>query len=311
MLKLLTNKKEIPIRTSLAVPSILMATFVFVPGQLPIQSAPPAPVAISLDRTYKPGEYLQYEMTGSNRGWEYQIQANDWVKQDEEGTFYEEIGWSNLRSNAPMTLSPSSLSFRQVLSLAPTSKYLAIPLLLSTVQPFLIGPITDMLTFYSDIFLARKMKLTQVGQHAYFEYGKPNSWADGQRVLLGQDSVDFDLTLLSSNAQDHTAVLLIRHVPPKHPQMELPAPWMQTPIGDAANNWVQVEKSTNGYTAQVGYEVFDVRITLDTFRGKIRSAQLHNPVVAISRECSDAALYECSAPTPEKILRDVTLRSFW
>ena len=46
-----------------------------------------------------------------------------------------------------MTLSPSSLSFRQVLSLAPTSKYLAIPPFLSTVQPFLIGPITDMLTF--------------------------------------------------------------------------------------------------------------------------------------------------------------------
>ena len=106
-------------------------------------------------------------------------------------------------------------------------------------------------------------------------------------------------------------MLLIRHVPPKHPQVEMPAPWMQTPIGDAANNWVQVEKSTNGYTAQVGYEVFDVRITLDTFDGKIRSAQLHNPVIAISRECSDAALSKCSAPTPEKILRDVTLRSLW
>ena len=310
MLKWLTNKKEIPIRTSLVVPSILIATFVFAGGQLPIQSTPPAPVAISLDRSYKPGEYLKYEMTGSNRGWEYQIQSNNFVKQDEEGTFYEEIGWSNLRSNAPMTLSPSSLSFRQALSLAPTSKYLAIPNL-STVQPVLIGPITDMLTFYSDIFLARKMKLTQVGQHAYFEYGKPNSWADGQHVLLGQDSVDFDLTLLSSNAQDHTAVLLIRHVPPKHPQVDLPAPWMQTPIGDAANNWVEVEKSATGYTAQVGYEVFDVHITLDTLDGKIRSAQLHNPVVAISRECSNAALSECSAPTPEKILRDVTLRLFW
>ena len=75
-------------------PIDIEATFVFVPGQLPIQSAPSAPVAISLDRSYKPGEYLQYEMTGSNPSWEYQIQANDWVKQDEEGTFYEEIGWS-------------------------------------------------------------------------------------------------------------------------------------------------------------------------------------------------------------------------
>jgi hypothetical protein len=283
-----------------------MATFVFAPGQLPVQSSNPAPVAIVLNRSYKPGEVLQYEMTGSNRGWEYQIQANGLVKQDKEGTFYEEIGWSNLRSNAPMKLCPSSLSFRQTLSLAPTSKYIAIPNL-SAVQPFLIGPITDMLTFYSDVFIARRTNLTQIGQHAYFEYGKPNSWADGQHVLLGQDSIDFDLALLSENTQDHTVILEIRHVPPKHPQVELPAQWMLAPISSAANNWVQVEKSADGYIAQVGYEVFDVRITLDTRDGKILSAQMHNPIVAISRECSDAALSKCNTPTPEKILRDVTL----
>jgi hypothetical protein len=283
-----------------------MATFVFGRGQLPVQSTHPVPVGIILNRSYEPGEVLQYKMTGSNRGWEYQIQANDLVKQDKEGVFYEEISWSNLRSNAPMELSPSSLSFRQTLSLGLTDKYIAIPNL-SAVQPFLIGPITDMLTFYSDVFIARKTKLSQIGQHTYFEYGKPNSWADGQRVLLGQDSIDFDLTLQSENTQDHTVILEIRHVPPKHPQVELPAQWMLAPISDSANNWVQVEKSADGYIAQVGYEVFDVLITLDTRDGKILSAQLHNPIVAISRECSDAALSKCKLPTPDKILRDVTL----
>jgi hypothetical protein len=283
-----------------------MAAFIFARGQLPIQSNHSVPTADILSRSYKPGEVLQYEMTGSNRGWEYQIQADDHVKQDNEGIFYEEIGWSNLRSNAPMKLSPSSLSFRQTLSLGLTGKYIAIPNL-GAVQPFLIGPITDMLTFYSDVFIARKTKLTQIGQHTYFEYGKPNSWADGQHVLLGQDSIDFDLTLQSENKQEHTVILEIRHVSPKHPQVELPAQWMLAPISSGANNWVQVEKSSDGYIAQVGYEVFDVRITLDTRDGKILSAQLHNPIVAISRECSDAALSKCNAPTQEKILRDVAL----
>lgn len=31
------------------------------------------------------------------------------------------------------------------------------------VQPFLIGPITDTLRFYADLFLAKKLKLAQVG----------------------------------------------------------------------------------------------------------------------------------------------------
>jgi hypothetical protein len=46
-----------------------------------------------------------------------------------------------------MSLSPASLSFRQTLSLDPAIQP-SIPNL-SQVQPFLIGPITDMLTFYS------------------------------------------------------------------------------------------------------------------------------------------------------------------
>jgi len=264
-------------------------------------------VSVSWNRNYKPGEILKYEMEGSNQGWKYQIQATDRVKQDAAGSFYEEISWSDLHSNAPMTLSPSDLSFRQNLSLDGTGKYIGIPDL-SKVQPMLIGPITDTLTLYSDLLIAKKMKLEHVGQHAYFEHGKPNSWADGQHVLLGEDAIDFDLTLVDANAETHTVTILTRHVPPRHQQVKLPAAWMQTPVSDTENNWVEVSRTGDKYTAQVGKETFDVRVILDTRDGKILSARLDNPVVAVSRECEDAALARCGPSMPETIHREVTFR---
>jgi hypothetical protein len=265
-----------------------------------------APV-VSLKRNYHQGETLRYEMKASNRGWEYQIQADGIVKTDANGAFFEEIGWSNLRSNAPMTLSLASLAFRQQLSLS-SSSYLKVPDL-SKVQPYLIGPITDLLTFYSDLGLANRLELTRVGQHAYFRYGKPSSWADGQRVVLGEDSIDFDLSLVEADAAQGTAVMLVRHVPPVPSEIKLTADWMKVPVADTENNWVEVEKKGNRYLAEVGKETFDVRITVETKDGSIRSAELHNPVVFQSRECEDAELLKCGAAKSETLVREVRMRA--
>jgi hypothetical protein len=293
-------------KLSKAVSLVITAGCISLCGRLDAQtvSAATNKNTVELVRRYSSGETLRYEMTGSNRGWNYQIQANDAIKRDTAGAFYEEIGWSNLRSNAPMTLSPASLAFRQTLSLA-ANQYLAVPDL-SKVQPFLIGPITDMLTLYGDLYLAIQ-KLDHVGQHVRFSHGKPNSWADGQRVILGEDAIDFDLTLLDSNPHEHTATVLVRHIPPEHPQIQLPAKWMEAHISDTPNNWVQVEKSGDTYIAQVGKEVFDVKLQVDTRDGKILAADLQNPVTAVSRACQDAALTRCSAATPQTILRQVSL----
>ena len=260
-----------------------------------------------LNRTYSTGDVLHYEMKGSNQGWEYQVRATDVVKRDDEGVFYEEIGWSDLHSNAPMTLSPASLAFRQTVSTDAKGKYLAVPDL-STVQPFLIGPITDTLTFYADLLTAKRAQLTQVGQHGYVEHGKPNSWADGERVLLGEDSIDFDVALVERNAQEHTVMLLIRHVVPKQPQVRLPAEWMRVPVAGTPNNWVQVEKKGNNYVAGVGQEKFDVRMTLDERDGKILGVELHNPLVTVERTCDDAALVQCGQAATRTSSREV---SFW
>ena len=268
-------------------------------------SRPDSNAHVTLRRTYRLGETLKYEMTGSNHGWEYRIDANDVVRQDSAGSLYEEIGWSNLRSNVPITLSPASLAFRQTLSLT-APKYLTVPDL-GRVQPQLIGPITDLLTFYADLHLAGQ-RLDRVGQHIRVPHGAPNSWADGHRVILGQDAIDFDLTLLEADTQKHTATLLIRHIPPEHPLIRLPVEWMKTPVADAPNNWVQVEKTGNRYIAQVGKEIFEVTLKVDTRDGKILSADLHNPVVAILRHCQDAALTQCGPPLSETILRRVSMQ---
>jgi hypothetical protein len=53
----------------------------------------------SLSRHYDEGEKLTYHMTGSNQTWHYQIDANDEVKKDADGTFYEEYAWSGMISD--------------------------------------------------------------------------------------------------------------------------------------------------------------------------------------------------------------------
>jgi hypothetical protein len=260
-----------------------------------------------LARHYTEGEKLIYQMKGDNDGWIYEVQANGIVKKDSSGHCVEEYGWSDFKSNAPMSLSAASLSFRQTLSLDPAIPP-AIPNL-SLVQPFLIGPITDMLTFYADLFLAiRQSDLKRPGDHAYVEVGLPASWADGNYVTLGEDSIDFDLTLKELNASTQAATLLVRHVPPAQPKVKLPAAWMQAPVADTPNNWVQVSKNQAGkFVAAVGQETFDVEIKISLKDGKILSATLGNVVKTRNRECSDSTVLDCGQPSDHQIHRQIEL----
>jgi hypothetical protein len=271
-------------------------------------SAIPATTNLSpLARHYTEGEKLTYHMKGDNEGWTYEVQANGIVKKDASGHLVEEYGWSDFKSNAPMSLSATSLNFRQTLSLDPAIPP-SIPNL-SQVQPFLIGPITDLLTFYSDLWLAiQQSDLKRPGDHAYVKVGIPASWADGSYVTLGQDSIDFDLTLKELNTSTQIATLLVRHVPPAQPKVKLPVEWMQAPVADTANNWVQISKNQAGkYDAGVGKETFEVDIKVSLKDGKILSATLDNLVQTRRRECSDAALLDCGASTDHTIRRQIEL----
>lgn len=297
----------------------LIAVLVLVlPNKLISQTAK-TPPQIKLQRHYRLGETIAYKMQGINQSPERTIRYEAYVtgvvtKSADSKGLIEDLRWSSLEVNGkPFPLSSASRQFREPLSLAPGYK-LSIPDL-SKVQPILIGPITDLLTFYADAQLAmRQSNLIRPGDHVYVKYGLPNSWADGTYTLIGQDSIDFDLTLLSVDPSTHIATVIIRHVPPAEPQIKLPAAWMSNPVGDAHNNWVQVQKilgnKPNGkdkYVAAIGQESFEADIQLDLPTGRIISATLDNPVDVLERSCDDAALAVCAAPGRYRIRRKITL----
>ena len=259
-------------------------------------------------RRYHEGEQLNYHMKGINENWHYEIEAEGIVKKDSAGNYFEEYGWSNLVSdNQKVVLSPAGVDFRQQLTLDPNSTPRTPNL--AQVDPRLIGPTLDFMTFYVDLWLAVKTgQLAHPGDHFYFKRGSPNSWADGTYVLTGEDSIDFDFTLKAVNASDKTAIVVVRHVPPAQPEVKLSAVWMQAPVADTPNNWVQVNKTKDGkYLAAVGKETFTVELTVSLTDGKILSASMDNPVQTIERECEDAALTECSAPKPHAISRKIEI----
>jgi len=260
-----------------------------------------------LSRQYHDGETLKYRMKGTNERWQYEIQAAGVVKKDQNGKYTEEYAWSSLMSGgAAMPLSAASLQFRELLSLDP-EKPPSVPNL-STVQPILIGPITDFLTFYVDLWLAaRAGKLSHPGDHVYQKMGIPASWADGNYVVLGEDSIDFDMTLTDVDRQNQVATLLVKHVPPEQPAVHLPADWMREPVADTKNNWVDVQKRDGKFVAAVGKETFDVRMKVGLADGKILSGTIENPVKAKERDCEDAAFTKCGDARPHDILRRIEI----
>jgi len=275
-----------------------------------LQSAPQT----LLVRHYRDGEKIAYTISGLNHSRaktdEYEARAEGLASKDQAGNYVESFAWTDLQVNdQQVRLSAASRAFREPLSLAPGAK-LEIPDL-SKVQPGLIGPITDLLTFYADVKIAMNQKgLMRAGDHAYVNFARPNSWADGTRVTVGEDSIDFAILLQSIDPAAQVATLVVRHVPPEQPQLKLPARWMATPIGASQNNWVQVEKTADGkYVAAVGQETFDVEIKVALSTGRILSATMDNPVDVMERVCSDAALTACGDPERYSIRRQITLKA--
>jgi hypothetical protein len=279
-------------------------------GQAMVAQTAKAPLTFE----YHEGEAIAYKMHGINASHdgtvEYDAQAQGVVKKMATGELKEDFAWTRLDVNGkPFALSAASQEFRQDLSVAPSSQ----PSLpnLGKVQPMLIGPITDLLTFYVDVQLAlRHTELTGPGTHTYIKYGAPASWADGSYVVLGQSSIDFDVTLQSIDPSSKVATLLVRHVPPAEQKITIPAAWMKQRVGDSENNWVGVQKEPNGkWTGSVGHETFEVLIKLALPAGRILSATMDNPVDVMERKCDDKELTVCGEPVRYQIRRQITLEA--
>lgn len=269
-----------------------------------------APSAASnpLHRTYRDGETLAYHMKGVNDGWHYEIDGEGVVKKDAAGQFTEEYQWTHMISEGqPLTLSTSA-DYRQRITLDPNTNPSGPDL--SKVDPKMIGPVTDMMTFYADLWLANKIgMLHKAGDHFYFRNPMgPSSWADGTRVLVGEDLIDFDLTLKTVDTVLGTAVLEVKHVPPPDGKIPLKADWMKAPVGAGANNWVEIKKDPDGkYEAGVGLETFTVDITVSTADGHMVSATMDNPVITVERVCEDEALTKCGDPKRHEIFRKIEM----
>lgn len=267
-----------------------------------------------LARRYAVGEVIRYVMTGVNEGrgrmTNYTAESEGVVTRAADGTFYEDTRWTRLEIDGQeIALDEKSLAFRQQLSLDPGYQ-MPFPGI-QDVQPQLIGPILDLMTFYVDLHPAlHQHRLAKAGDHLYVPHGQPNSWADGTRVILGEDCVDFDLTLV--RVGDGSADLRVRHVPPPKPTIRLPADWMRAPVGDAPNNWVQVEKDASAsppvHLAAVGHEVFDVDLRIERPSGRILSARMDNPVDVLQMRCEDESLVGCGDPARYRIHRRIELR---
>ena len=263
--------------------------------------------AQGVSRRYREGERLTYRMQGVNENWKYEIRATGVVKKDAAGKYFEEYAWSKLVSNgSAVTLPPASVEFRQTLSLDP-DKPPSVPNL-AVVVPAMIGPITDLLTFYADLWLVVKEgKLIHAGDHLYRKHGTPASWADGTYVVLGEDSIDFDMSLTKIDETAKVATLFVRHVPPEQPQVRLPAAWMREAVAGTPNNWVEVAKRDGKFIAAAGKETFDVHMEVSVVDGKILSGTIENPVEAQERDCRDAALTSCGEARKRRILRKVEI----
>jgi hypothetical protein len=263
-------------------------------------------------RDYRPGETVAYHMKAVNQGHlrtiRYEAQATAQVRREPAALFVEDFAWTDLvRNGQSVLLTEASRQFREGLSLSPEYK-LTVPNL-SKVQPLLIGPITDLLTFYADVQLAmRQSTLLRAGDHVYVKHGTPSSWADGTYTIFGQDSIDFDITLANVDEATKEVTVIVRHVPPAQAHISFPAPWMLKPVGSLPNNWAEVERGDDGkYLAEVGKETFEVTVKLSLPSGRILSAVMDNPVEVLERGCDDAALLKCGAPVRYSIRRQVSL----
>jgi len=261
-----------------------------------------------LTRHYRDGEALTYHMTATNDDWHYTADATGQVKKAAGGSYVEEFRWTEMTCNGQaVSLTPATADFRQPLSLDPAN----IPSgpNLSAVEPRMVGPITDLMTFYVDLWLINRIGiLRQAGDHFYVPNPQEGSWADGTHVLVGKDHVDFDLNIQSMDQTRRSAVVVVHHVPPAHPNLRFPAAWMEAAVADTPNNWVQVKKTKEGkYEAGVGKETFNVSMIVSTTDGRILSGSMDNPVVTSVRECDDVALTKCGEALQHTIRRHIEI----
>ena len=298
-LSLASRRRTIAIAAVVAV-AVLWAT-------VPLSAAQEPGTGPLLVRRYQEGDRFCYLMTARTNDGAYEVKLAATVSRDAAGRFVEEYAWSDLVVDGiPRQLTPASREFRQTVTLNGDAPF-AFPDL-SRLQPGLTGPVTDLLTFYADLFLAMHAgRLRAPGDRFLVRRDVPNSWADGTVVLVGEGAIDFDIALTDIDRLNGVAGLLVKHVVPEEPAIQIPAAWMRAPVADTPNNWVQVRRDGDRYVAAAGQETFDVELSVSLESGRILHATMVNPVETVVRDCTDVELTDCGEPRRRRIFRRVEM----
>jgi hypothetical protein len=174
-----------------------------------------------LIRRYADGTRLRYRMTADENGTSSAVTITATTRKTADGRFIDEFAWSDMVVNgAARVLSPTSQAFRATVTLDGGRPFDPPDL---SKAPGLVGPVTDLLTFYSDLFLAMHHgALRQAGDRFHFSNPMPASWADGTTVVLGEDHIDFDIALTAVDRGAGEVTLSVNHVPPPAPKIRLP-----------------------------------------------------------------------------------------
>jgi hypothetical protein len=155
-------------------------------------------------RRYKDGDRLSYVMKGRHNDRPFEVRLTAVVKKGADGRFVEEYAWSDLTwGGEAQPLTPSSRDFRRAVTLAGGEPFTFPDL--SRVQPGLIGPVTDLLTFYSDLFLAMHAgHLRAPGDH----FLVPNPMVSETYVAsAGKETFDVELKVRLSTGEIVSATL--------------------------------------------------------------------------------------------------------
>jgi len=239
-------------------------------------------------------------MEGVNNGATYEHRITVAVRKGPDGHLFDEVmfaGPQDLRQ--AITLDGSTGPFSPADIAAGLSK-----------APGLVGPFTDMLTFYADLYLAmHAATLIKSGDSASVPNPRSPDRGPTEGMLFSVRITSISRS--SSRTFDRsadTATLLVKHVPPASPKIRIPADWMKAPVVDTPNNFVQIVKVANRYVASIGKETFDVTLKVRLSDGVLISAVIDNPVLTTERDCTDAAATNCGESRPGKVFRHIELK---
>lgn len=174
---------------------------------------------------------------------------------------------------------------------------------LGTIDPRLVEPVTDVITFF--VAVSSGAGIANV-QRAGDRYALPTPvvgrWAHGKETPVGEDCIAVSIMLREITSE--TATYVTAFEPPTERCLTPALPVMEAPIGQGPNNFQQVMVSAVDRAAMWGREQFVVTTVVRRSDGTILEATMDNQLVLRTRlGCADETLQRCQMEVPMRLQR--------